>query len=84
MPDRIRTCDLVSRSHTRYPTAPRAHIHFSAHRGLKPIFKNSGQIVVKGGRFRPLQFPSAQTISGVVAMSLPDRSETSESDTLSS
>ena len=25
-PDRIRTCGLVSRSHTRYPAAPRAHI----------------------------------------------------------
>ena len=29
MPDRIRTCDLWSRSPTRYPAAPRAHIKFS-------------------------------------------------------
>ena len=28
MPDRIRTCDLWSRSPTRYPAAPLAHIYF--------------------------------------------------------
>ncbi len=78
MPDRIRTCDLVSRSHTRYPAAPRAHIHFSAHHGLKPIFKFSGQIVVNGGRFRPLRIPPVQTPCGVAATPQQDRSETSE------
>ena len=28
-PDWIRTSGLVSRSHTRYPTAPRAHITYN-------------------------------------------------------
>ena len=42
MPDRIRTCDLVSRSHTRYPAAPRAHIYF---------FCDSRQIVVNDHPF---------------------------------
>ena len=84
MPDRIRTCDLVSRSHTRYPAAPRAHIHFSAHLGLEPISKFSGQIVVNGGRSRLPRFPLCQTTGGFAGLSQPGASETSESDTLSS
>jgi len=34
------------------------------------IFENSGQIVVNGGRFRPLQIPPAQAPCGVAAMPL--------------
>ena len=51
MPDRIRTCDLVSRSHTRYPAAPRAHIYF---------FCDSRQIVVNDHPFFSLPFPQTQ------------------------
>ena len=84
MPDRIRTCDLVSRSHTRYPAAPRAHIHFFAHHGQQPIFKISGQTVVNGGRSRFPRFPRTQATGGFAGLSQLNVPETSESDTLSS
>ena len=78
MPDRIRTCDLVSRSHTRYPAAPRAHIQFSARDGRGAISKFSSQIVVNGGRIRALRRPRTQQPYGFDASSLLWTSETSE------
>ena len=48
MPDRIRTCDLRSRSPTRYPAAPRAHM-FDLRRSAWVCFLLfGGQTVVKG------------------------------------
>ena len=78
MPDRIRTCDLVSRSHTRYPTAPRAHIQFSARDGRGAIFKFGSQVVVNGGRIRALRRPRTQQPYGFDASSPLCSSETSE------
>lgn len=57
-PDRIRTCDLLIRSQTLYPTELRAQNVLAEGEGFEPSEGGKAFNRLAGGSFRPLKHPS--------------------------